>query len=155
MSKIARALLILILGLWLIHLLHTRVSSLFMRLFALEHGAALLLERITKVVAIFCVLLFALISARIPLTVFAFMGGALAIGVGFGAQNLINNFISGIIMLFERPIKVGDQVEIEGHRGAVTSIGARCSTVRRFDGVEVLVPNSEFLQKNVVSYNFV
>ncbi len=151
-SKIARALLILLLGLWFTSLLHPRVGALCMRLFALEQGAALLLERIFKVVAVFSVILFALISARIPLTVFAFMGGALAIGIGFGAQNLINNFISGIIMLFERPIKVGDQVEIEGHRGVVTSIGARCSTVRRFDGVEILVPNSEFLQKNVVNW---
>jgi small-conductance mechanosensitive channel len=96
--------------------------------------------------------IFALITVKIPLTVFAFMGGALAIVVGFGAQNLINNFISGLILLLEQPIKTEDIIEIDGMTGTVVSIGARCSQVKRFDGIDILVPNSEFLQKNVVNW---
>ncbi len=89
---------------------------------------------------------------NIPLAVFAFFGGALAIGVGFGAQNLVNNFISGLILMFDRTIRIGDMVEVDGQRGRVTSIGMRSSTIKRFDGVEMLVPNSLFLQQNVTNW---
>jgi potassium efflux system protein len=98
------------------------------------------------------VVLFAVSSVQIPLTAFAFLGGALAIGAGFGAQNLINNFISGVILLLERPIKLGDIVDIEGVRGRVMRVGLRCSIVRRFDGIDMLIPNSSFLEKNVTNW---
>src|SRR6185436_6726185 len=89
---------------------------------------------------------------RIPWTVFAFMGGALAIGVGFGAQTLINNFISGVILLCERSIRVGDIVEVDDQRGKIVRVGFRNSLVSRGDGIEVLVPNSQFLEKKVVNW---
>lgn len=89
---------------------------------------------------------------NIPLTVFAFLGGALAIGFGFGAQNLMNNFISGIILLLEHQIKVGDIIEVAGSTGKVTHLGSRCSRIRKFDGVELLVPNSAFLEKEVTNW---
>jgi small-conductance mechanosensitive channel len=111
-----------------------------------------LFEKGFRVGVILLVIIIALITVKIPLTIFAFLGGALAIGVGFGAQNLINNFISGIILLFERPIKVGDIIEVEDTRGRVVTIGGRCSRVRRFDGIDILVPNSSFLEKNVVNW---
>jgi small-conductance mechanosensitive channel len=98
------------------------------------------------------VLVFALVSVNIPLAVFAFFGGALAIGIGFGAQNLINNFISGMILLFDRSIKVGDIVEVDGQGGTVTAINMRNSHIKRFDGVELLVPNSQFLQQKVTNW---
>jgi potassium efflux system protein len=97
-------------------------------------------------------LLVAMASVRIPWTVFAFMGGALAIGVGFGAQTLINNFISGVILLCERSIRVGDIVEVDDQRGKVVRVGFRNSLVSRGDGIEVLVPNSQFLEKKVVNW---
>ncbi len=89
---------------------------------------------------------------RIPLTAFAFLGGALAIGAGFGAQTLMNNFISGLILLAERRIRVGDIIEADGHLGRVATLGTRCSRVLRFDGVDVLVPNSCLLEKNVINW---
>jgi small-conductance mechanosensitive channel len=150
-GKVAVALAILVVGLWLAFLLRDRTRSLVARWFKLEAVAAVLVEKILTMLVIIAVFAFALITVKIPLTVFAFMGGALAIGVGFGAQNLINNWISGMILLLERPIKVGDVVEIDSGRGRVTNIGARCSQVRRFDGFDVLVPNSEFLQKSVIN----
>ncbi len=97
------------------------------------------------------VALLALYIVNVPLTAFAIFGGALAIGVGFGAQNLINNFISGLILMIERPIRVGDLIEVDGQQGSVVNIGARCSQVRLFDGVDILVPNSVFLEKKVVN----
>jgi small-conductance mechanosensitive channel len=88
----------------------------------------------------------------IPLTVFAFLGGAVAIGIGFGTQALMNNFISGLILLLERGIRVGDLISVDGNLGRVTKLGSRCSHIRQSDGVEVLVPNSMFLEKNVVNW---
>jgi small-conductance mechanosensitive channel len=89
---------------------------------------------------------------HIPLTAFAFVGGALAIGVGFGAQNLINNFISGFILMAERPIRVGDVIEIEGNFATVEDIGPRSTRIRTGDNIHVLVPNSSFLEKNIVNW---
>ncbi len=97
-------------------------------------------------------LLIAMASVRIPWTMFAFLGGALAIGVGFGAQTLINNFISGVILLCERSIRVGDIVEVDDQRGKIVRVGFRNSLVSRGDGIEVLVPNSQFLEKKVVNW---
>lgn len=100
-------------------------------------------------------IVFALMTLQwlhIPLTVFAFLGGALMVGIGFGSQNLMNNFISGLILLFEQKVHVGDLVEVDGKLGNVTGLGSRCSSLRMFDGVEVLVPNSSLLEKNVVNW---
>lgn len=89
--------------------------------------------------------------ANIPLSSFAFIGGALAIGVGLGAQNLMNNFISSLIIMVEKPIKIGDIVEIEGVVGTVTSIGIRCVTITTFAKVQVLIANSKIVQSSLVN----
>ena len=88
---------------------------------------------------------------RIPLTIFTFLGGAIAIGVGFGTQTLIKNLISGVIVLFERNIRVGDIVDIGGLTGSVTEINTRSSILRSGDGKETLVPNSYFLENRVTN----
>lgn len=89
---------------------------------------------------------------KIPLTAFAFLGGALAIGVGFGTQTLFKNFISGIIVLAERKVQVGDILDVDGVAGKVTAIDTRSSTVRSFDGVDVIVPNSLLLENKVINW---
>jgi len=78
--------------------------------------------------------------------------GALGVGIGFGLQNVVNNFASGLILIFERPIKVGDRVETATHRGVVTRIGIRSSTVRTFDGAEVVLPNADLVSKEVINW---
>jgi potassium efflux system protein len=88
----------------------------------------------------------------IPLTLFAFLGGALAIGLGFGTQTLIKNFISGIIVLFERNIRVGDILDVGGTVGTVVEINTRSSVVRGGDGVETLIPNSVFLENKITNW---
>jgi small-conductance mechanosensitive channel len=98
------------------------------------------------------VALFALRIVNIPLGAFAFLGGALAIGVGFGAQNIINNFISGFILMTERPIGIGDLVEVDGVLGRVEAIGGRSTRVRTGENIHILVPNSSFLEKNIINW---
>ena len=111
------------------------------------------LERKWTFFSFLFLLVFSLAFVNIPLAVFAFFGGILAIGIGFGAQHLLGNLISSIIMMFDRTISVEDIVEMEGQFGKVKSIGLRCSIIQRFDGVEVLVPNSQFLEKQVTNWS--
>ncbi len=87
----------------------------------------------------------------IPLTLFNFLGGAIALGFGFGAQNLCSNLISGVIILVARPYKVGDIVEVDGMAGTVLAIGLRATEVLTYDGVNLLVPNSNFLSNTIVN----
>lgn len=89
---------------------------------------------------------------QVPLAAFAFISGAIAIGVGFGAQNIINNFISGWILMWERPIKIGDFLELGEVRGTVEAINTRSTRIRRLDGVYLLVPNSHLLENTVTNW---
>jgi potassium efflux system protein len=97
-------------------------------------------------------LLLTLNLARIPFTVFAFLGGALAIGFGFGTQTLIKNLVSGMVVLMERQVRVGDIVEVENVSGTITEVNLRSSTVLGFDGVEAIVPNSVFVENKVTNW---
>jgi potassium efflux system protein len=98
------------------------------------------------------IVLFTLLALRfvnVPLTLFTFLGGAIAIGVGFGSQNILNNFISGLVLLVERPIRVGDLIQLEDLYGTVEHIGTRSTCVRTATNMEIIIPNSTFLQSNV------
>ena len=113
---------------------------------------ATLFARLGHILLSFGVVMAALTTMKIPITVFAFLGGALALAIGFGAQNLLNNFVSGLILLIERPVKTGDIVEVEGVTGRITQIGVRCCEIRRMDGIEMLVPNSAMIEKTVTNW---
>jgi small-conductance mechanosensitive channel len=91
---------------------------------------------------------------HIPFTAFAFLGGTLAIGIGFGAQTLLKNFISGIILSLERPFRVGDLVQLEDLTGRIVKIGLRASVIRHLDGIDSLVPNSTLLENRVSNWTF-
>lgn len=93
-------------------------------------------------------------NAGINLTAFAVVASALGVGVGFGLQNIISNFISGLIIMMERPIQVGDRIELAGVEGLVHSIGARRTTVVTPDKTVILVPNQRFITDNVTNYVF-
>ena len=80
------------------------------------------------------------------------IAGALGVGIGIGLQNIVANFISGLILLFERPIQVGDTVDVSGAVGTVTKIGIRASTVRSADGAEVVVPNADLISKPLTNW---
>jgi len=121
----------------------------------LQPDAAQLLQRLLFYSLVGVLAVTALGLLHIPLTAFAFISGAVAIGVGFGAQNIINNFISGWILMSERPVRIDDFVEIEGTSGTVETIGNRSTRIRRTDGVHMLVPNSRILENTVVNWTLI
>ncbi|MCC6153292.1 MAG: mechanosensitive ion channel [Candidatus Hydrogenedentes bacterium] len=153
-KKIFIALLILAVGLTLTRLITRMLRRALNARQHIDRTAAATIERVLHYGLIAMIVLFALNTVNIPLTVFTFFGGALAIGVGFGAQTLINNFISGLILMAERPIKIGDIVEVDGQRGLVAEIGARCSRIATYTGIDILVPNSVLLERNVVNWTY-
>ena len=89
----------------------------------------------------------------INLSALSFLAGAIGVGVGFGLQNVTNNFISGIIILFERPIKIGDRIEVGDVNGDVVHIAARSTTVRTKDNIAIIIPNSSFISSNVINWS--
>jgi small-conductance mechanosensitive channel len=90
----------------------------------------------------------------INLTALSVLAGAVGVGVGFGLQNIFSNFISGLIVMFERPVKIGDRVEIGNVRGAVLEIGARRATIVTNDNIAVMVPNQRFITDNVTNRRY-
>jgi small-conductance mechanosensitive channel len=97
-------------------------------------------------------LLLAPLAAGVDFSNLAFIAGGLGVGIGFGLQNIVANFVSGLILAFERPIQVGDTIQAAGHLGNVRSIGVRSSTIRKFDGAEVVVPNSNMVSDVVLNW---
>lgn len=114
-----------------------------------------MISRAYLIVGLIILAVMALDILGIPLAAFAFVSGAIAIGVGFGAQNIINNFISGWILMWERPIRIGDFLEIGDVRGTVESINTRSTCIRRVDGVRLLVPNSYLLENTVTNWTLI
>lgn len=93
-------------------------------------------------------------TAGIDLTTFNVLAGAVGIGIGFGLQTVVSNFISGLIIMFERPIKIGDRIVVSGVEGNVVDIGARATTVLNNDNIAVIVPNSKFITEEVVNWKY-
>jgi len=94
----------------------------------------------------------AVVSTGINLDSLAMLISALGVGIGFGLQDLVKNFISGLILIFERPIQIGDAVQIEEMNGLVKHIGIRSSTVRTWDGAEVIVPNGNLISNKLINW---
>ena len=151
-GKSIGAALLFILGYLLAARLARRLERLLGSRFGVGAAQARTVRRWVLALVAFILLVLTLNLAQIPLTVFAFMGGALAIGVGFGTQTIIKNFISGLILLMERQIRVGDIVDIDGTTGTVTEVNLRSSTIRSFDGIAAIVPNSNLLEGKVTNW---
>lgn len=151
-GKFSVALTILILGLALVGRVTRLVSGRFFTKLPVDAGVRKNVERLFRYLLTLLVFLFALHVVNIPLTIFTFLGGTLAIAVGFGAQNILNNFISGLILMVERPVRVGDVIQIDDTTGTVEEIGARSTRVRIPTGIHVIVPNSLLLENKVVNW---
>lgn len=121
----------------------------------LKLGARQAVGSITRYLVLLVGFLIILQTAGIDLTTLNVIAGAVGIGIGFGLQNVANNFISGLIILFERPIKVGDRIEIGNVDGDVIEIGARSTTVLTNDNISIIVPNSKFVTENVVNWKHI
>jgi small-conductance mechanosensitive channel len=126
-------------------------EDVFPRL-SLRPGLPYALTSLTKYAIGFVGFLLALLALGVNLDRVTVLGGALGVGVGFGLQNIVNNFVSGLIVLFERPVRVGDAVQIGDVQGEVRRIGIRSTTVRSWEGAEVIVPNSQLVADRVTNW---
>jgi small-conductance mechanosensitive channel len=119
----------------------------------LPQGSAASLSKIAQYIVLVLGFSWAMLASGIEMSRFSFLVGALGVGVGFGLQNVVNNFVSGLILLFERPIQVGDAVEVGAVSGVVTQIGVRSSRVRTALGAEVIVPNATLISAEVTNWS--
>ena len=150
-----------VLGFWVILLGGYAISSAIrfllreemLKRFHLQRGVPELISTTLHYLLLLLVFLFAVNAGGVELNRFTVLTGALGVGVGFGLQNIINNFVSGLILQFERPIRVGDVVDTgAGVTGTVTRIGIRSSTVQTFQGAEIIIPNATFISGNVTNW---
>jgi small-conductance mechanosensitive channel len=118
----------------------------------LDIGAQQAIGTVSRYLILFLGFLVILQTVGINLTTLNVLAGAVGIGVGFGLQNVASNFIAGLIILFERPVKAGDRVEVDGHDGKVISVGARSTIIRTNDNVSIIVPNSKFITEDVINW---
>jgi len=151
-SKIVCGLALLLIGYWLSRFIAKIAALKILPRLGVSQASAAPLRNVFFYFLLAGLTFFTLDLVNVPLTVFAFLGGAIAIGVGFGSQNILNNFISGLILLVERPIRIGDLVNVDGIDANIEQIGARSTCVRTGANLEILVPNSKFLENNVTNW---
>lgn len=119
---------------------------------SLPRGVPVTIGSLTRYALVAIAFLVALAATGFQLGQLAILGGALGVGLGFGLQNIVANFVSGLILAFERPISVGDVVQLAQLTGEVRQIGIRASVIHTFDGAEVIVPNSELISGEVINW---
>lgn len=119
----------------------------------IEVGARASIGTITRLIILTIGSIMIVESAGIDMSALSLLAGALGVGIGFGLQNITNNFISGIIILFEKPIKVGDRIEVGDVQGDVISISFRATQILTNDNISIIVPNSEFISSKVINWS--
>ncbi|HSD64808.1 MAG TPA: mechanosensitive ion channel domain-containing protein [Ignavibacteriaceae bacterium] len=119
----------------------------------IELGVRIAVGSIIRYLVLAIGLIILLQTIGIDLSALTVLAGALGVGIGFGLQNITNNFVSGIIILFERPIKVGDRIEIGDVSGDVVSISMRSTTIVTNDNISIIVPNSDFISSKVINWS--
>lgn len=118
----------------------------------LPRGVAPAISLVLRIVVIGIGLYAGLTAAGVDLSKLGFILGALGVGIGFGLQNVVLNFVSGLILAFERPINLGDTIEVDMEKGVVTNIGVRSSNIRAYSGAEVIIPNGDLISKKVINW---
>jgi small-conductance mechanosensitive channel len=121
--------------------------------FEIESGLRYTLARVSQYIIVSIGVLISFQFVGIDLSSLAVIFGLLSVGIGFGLQNITSNFISGLIVLFERPISVGDRVSVGGVEGDVIEINIRATKIRTLNNISIIVPNSEFVASNVINYS--
>lgn len=154
LSQVIGAPLLVVIGLVVARIVEGRFSAA-LRHRNLDSNLIALIRKGFYVVVIVSLLMMALGTLNVPLGAFTFVSGAIAIGVGFGAQAIINNFISGWIIMGEQPVRIGDLLEFEGTLGTVEAINTRSTRIKRIDGVRIVTPNSLLLENTVINWTLV
>ncbi len=152
-SNVIFSIILFLVGLKIAKRLSIAVTKRFSR--NLDISATKSLEKISHYCFIILIAVFLLDISNVPLTVFTVIGTTLALGFGLGSQNIVNNFISGLIIMVERPLKLGDIIEIQNITGKVLEIGARCVTVQTDDNINMLIPNSNILQEVIINWTHI
>lgn len=151
-GQIVYALVFLVLAWFLSRLLAFLVVKKLLSSARISQDSRAIIQRIMFYGLVVLVILTVLTYLGIPLATFAFISGAVAIGFGFGAKTIIENFLSGWILMSERPIRIGDVVEMDSFIGRIVSIGNRSTLVKRIDGADIVVPNSQVLESRLVNW---
>ncbi len=144
--------LIIWLTLWISKLIRIIVEGEVAPKFKFKRGVPGAISLILRITIIMIGFLFAIAAAGVDMSKMAILLGALGVGIGFGLQNIFNNLVSGIILAFERPIQVGDIIEVGEFWGTVKEIGIRSSTIFTFEGSEVIVPNGNLISKELINW---
>jgi len=130
------------------------VETQIQRIPQISASIKVLIAKIIRIVLITVAIITAIGSIGVDLSAFAFLGGAIGIGLGFGLQKVVSNFVSGIILLMDNSIKPGDVIEIEGTYGWVNNLRARYASVITRDGTEHLIPNEDLITQRVINWSF-
>jgi potassium-dependent mechanosensitive channel len=145
---------------WLAHILQQLISFLFGETgtdtddstpISKQQHSRLLITRLLVLIGGY---MLAIAASGLPIDKLTFLLGALGVGIGMGLQNVVNNFVSGIILIFDGSLKIGDEIEVSGQAGKVKKIGLRASTLNTADGAEVIIPNGTILSQNIVNWTF-
>jgi small-conductance mechanosensitive channel len=152
-SSIVMFLLVLIAFFFISRLLQRVFQSKILPRFQLESGLQYTLSRISHYIIMIIGALVAFQFVGIDISGLAVIIGLLSVGIGFGLQNVTSNFIAGLILLFERPIKIGDRVTVGQTEGDVTAINMRSTTIRSLNNISIIVPNSEFVSSQVINWS--
>ncbi len=145
---------------WLAHILQRLVGFLFgetgtgtddLSAVSKEKHSRMLITRLLLLIGGY---LLAVAASGLPIDKLTFVLGALGVGIGMGLQNVVNNFVSGIILIFDGSLQIGDQIEVNGQAGKVKEIGLRASTLNTVDGAEVIIPNGNILSQNIVNWTY-
>jgi len=152
LGKLLMGLLLILLGYMVSRRIATLMDRRVLGRLNLEESLRYTFRRLIFYFSFLFSILFTLHVLNVPITIFTVMGGALAVGIGFGSQNLVNNFISGLLVMAERPIRVGDYVEVEGLIGEVQTIGIRSTELRTTSNLLVVIPNTTFIEKSLINW---
>jgi small-conductance mechanosensitive channel len=145
---------------WIAHILQQLISFLFGETGIESEDTSPVSKKqhsrllITRLLVLVVGYMLAIAASGLPIDKITILLGALGIGIGMGLQNIVNNFVSGIVLIFDGSLKVGDEIEISGQAGRVKEIGLRASTLSTPDGADVIIPNGNILSQNIVNWTF-
>jgi len=153
LAKLALFVLAIVLVLALSRAIGGLVGSRLLARTAMDRGLQYAVGRITYYVLLVIGLMVALQTSGIEVGSLTVVLGALGVGIGFGLQNIVNNFVSGLILLVERPVQLGDWIEVAGRGGRVQRIGGRSTTIVTSDNITIIIPNADLVTNQITNWS--